>query len=426
MKENRIYPVRVTLGEDQRTYSREFQHSEDWKRVLTLAHGKGIVECMCRGKGEKRLSIHCHSASDRFHLARFPNTGPEHSEDCIYYGVDPRESGMGGYKKGVIEELDDGSTKIRLKIGLQQRPSSAPEEESTSASSKPAASGKSRSQSSMTLLGLLHYLWTEARLNTWTPRMKGKRSLGVVHHHILEVASRTYAGRVRLARNLLVGTYAEDGAHAQGNKAKALAAYTERRRLIVITPLVTHNGAVEATKTLPISGYNGIPHLLMPQGMWEECEKRFRVELGAWSSGERVIAIAQTDPPRRGDGSLAAEVIDLGLMWVTKDWIPVESGYEAIVAEKLISEDRIFEKPLRFDSSEATFPDFLLKDTGSRTPLEVWGLTSADYEERKRAKEAHYNATLGAAWWSWNAAAGDPIPGFPPKATHEERQPEPF
>src|SRR5690606_29458766 len=47
---------------------------------------------------------------------------------------------------------------------------------------------------------------------------------------------------------------------------------------------------------------------------------------------------------------------------------------------------------------QATFPDFLLKDTGPRTPLEVWGLTSADYEERKRTKEAHYNATFGAAW----------------------------
>lgn len=38
---------------------------------------------------EKRLSIHSRANSDRFHLARFPETGAEHSEDCVYYGSIP-------------------------------------------------------------------------------------------------------------------------------------------------------------------------------------------------------------------------------------------------------------------------------------------------------------------------------------------------
>src|SRR5690606_16799591 len=103
------------------------------------------------------------------------------------------------------------------------------------------------------------------------------------------------------------------------------------------------------------------------------------------------------------------------LMVVTEEWIPVESGYEAVIAEQLIAEGRRFEKPLRFDAREAVFPDFWLKDTAAPVPMEVWGMSTAEYQARKQEKTAHYDATYGSGgWWSWNAANGDSIPAIPP------------
>ena len=266
----------------------------------------------------------------------------------------------------------------------------------------------------MTLLGLLHFLWTNAGLNTWAPAMAGKRNLGVIHHYLMQTASTTYAGRVKLVQNLLIGTPSAEGPQGKINQAKAHTASDERRRLIVIAPLARYREGLESSSTLPIAGFHGIPHLVVTDEIREHWQQRFSRELGAWYTGELAVVIAQTDPPKIKGGSLQADLIDLSTMWVTKDWIPVDSGFEALIAEKLVNEQRRFEKPLRFDSQDAVFPDFWLKDRGAQIPMEVWGMTSAEYQARKAEKIAHYDSTYGPGnWWSWNGAAGDDIPDFP-------------
>lgn len=418
MKDYKTYAVEISLGNHVKQYSPQFQQEEQyafsWKRVLMMAHGKAIVRCLCPGSGERRLAVHCRQNADSFHLARFPDTGTEHNEDCRYFSADPNASGLGSYKRGVVEELDDGNTKIKLKVGLQQRLTKAAEETESAAPKAPAAASRaSTSQSSMTLLGLLHYLWTEAALNTWTPAMTGKRNLGVVHYHLMSVAMKTYAGRIKLSQNLLIGTPRDTGQQAKLNHAKALAAHQERRRLIVVAPLATHREGLDGAPTLPITGFHGIPYLGMSDELWDITRRRYGREIGAWTGKDPVMAIIQTAPPK-ASSTLQAEVMDLGLMWMTRDWIPVDSGFEVIVADELVSQRRRFEKPLRFDSQDAVFPDFWLKDRGAPLPMEVWGMASSEYQDRKREKIAHYDTNYGVGnWWSWNGAAGDPMTELP-------------
>lgn len=419
--DRKVYPVEITLGPNKRPYSPEFQthdeYKDGWKRVLLMAHGKADVRCTCPGTGEKRLSIHSRANSDRFHLARFPETGAEHSEDCIYYGVDPSMSGLGSYRRGVVQELDDGAVKIKLKVGLQQRAAVAPDESDNAgpAETKVATPRPRTGQASMTLLGLLHFLWTQAGMNAWAPGMEGKRNLGVVHHHLMRVAMATYAGRVRLSQNLVVATPSGSGQQAGQNKAKSLDAITQRRRLVVIAPLAQHQEGMDGSSVLPIAGFHGIPHLGLDDGIWASIERRFVRELDAWRAGNSIIAVAQTDPPKSSAGNVRARVVDISLMQITRDWIPVDSGFEALIAEKLVAEKRRFEKPLRFDAGEdAVFPDFWLRDVSMPIPLEVWGMNSTEYQARKREKVAHYDETFGTGrWWSWNAAIGEPVPDLP-------------
>lgn len=415
-----LYPVEILLGEQTRVYSPEFQTQEPyaagWKRVLLMSHGKADVRCCCLGPGSKRLSIHSRTNSDRFHLARFPDTGPEHSEDCIYFGTDPNLSGMGGYRRGVIQQLDDGNTKIKLKVGLQQRPTAAPDDAAPAASARPKPPTRARSgQASMTLLGLLHFLWTEAGFNTWSPSMQDKRTLGVLHYHLLRVAQGTYAGRVRLASNILIATSAAAGQQAELNKAKAVEAMNRRRRLVVIAPLAQYQPGMEEAPRLPIMGFHGIPHLSLTAEHWDVLQRRFLVEVNGWMSGGNVVAIAQTDVPTPSAGAMQATVVDLALMQVTPQWIPVDSGYEAAVVAALVADRRRFEKPLRFDASEdQVFPDFWLRDRSTLVPMEVWGLTDADYQARKAQKIAYYDDKHGVGnWWQWDAATGGPMPPFP-------------
>lgn len=416
-----LYPIEVILGDKAQIYTPEFQtepqHAAAWKRVLLLSHGKADVHCCCLGPGYKHLSIHSRANSDRFHLARFPETGPDHSEDCIYYSADPGLSGLGGYRRGVVQELDDGNTKIKLKVGLQQRPATAPEkEDGAKGTDKKMTTAHARSgQASMTLLGLLHYLWTEAGFNIWAPSMNGKRSVGVVHHHLLRVASSTFAGRVRLSSNLVIATTAADGQQAALNKAKSTEAMNRRRRLIAIAPLAHYQPDMGTAGRLPIMGFHGIPHIALSAEDWEAFQRRFMAEINGWMSGDMVIAIAQTDVPSPAAGAMQARVVDLALMTVTSQWIPVDSGYEAAVVAALVAAERRFEKPLRFDArEEQVFPDFWLRDCTEVVPMEVWGLTDAEYQARKKKKIAHYDEKYGSGkWWQWDAAAGAPIPPFP-------------
>lgn len=332
----------------------------------------------------------------------------------MFFGVDPNASGMGAYKRGVVEELDDGNTKIKLKVGLQQRLTKAPTDEANSAPQSKATSTARSSQSAMTLLGLLHFLWTQSGLHTWAPAMKNKRTLGVVHHHLMRIAMTTFAGRVKLAQNLLIGTPSAEGQQARLNQAKAIAAGKERRRLVVCSPLARYREGMDQADALPIAGFHGIPYLDMTGELWEITQRRFASELSAWMAGDPVMAIVQTDPPKNSGGSIQAIVINLSLMWMTKDWIPVDSGFEALLAEKLVADNRRFEKPLRFDSEEQVFPDFWLKDRGAPIPMEVWGMATPEYQARKAEKVAHYDSQYGPGnWWSWNGAGGDPIPELP-------------
>lgn len=419
--DRRLYPADISVGGASRSYSPEFQTEEQyaasWKRVLVLSHGKAEVRCLCPGPGEKRLSIHSRSNSDRFHLARFPDTGPEHSEDCIYYGVDPGMSGLGAYRRGVVQELDDGNTKIKLKVGLQQRPTSAPEENPGDLPKEQKASSARRgsSQASMTLLGLLHYLWTQAGFNVWSPAMQGKRTLGVLHYHLLRVAAATYAGRVRLSSNLLISTPTAMGRQADLNKAKAMEAMNRRQRFIVVAPLAQYQAGMEQAQRLPIAGFHGIPHLALTPEAWDVLQRKFRIEVNGWMSGEQVVAIVQTDVPTPMGGAMRAQVSDIALMLTTPQWIPVDSGYEAAAAASLVAEGRRFDKPLRFDSGQdQVFPDFWLLDAGDPLPMEVWGMSDTDYIERKNEKTAHYDEKYGAGnWWQWDAASGVPLPSFP-------------
>lgn len=66
----------------------------------------------------------------------------------------------------------------------------------------------------------------------------------------------------------------------------------------------------------------------------------------------------------RGSTAVRADVELAALMEVTRDYLPVASALEQIVADRLVKEQRHFHKPLRYDADrDLVFPDFVLLDT---------------------------------------------------------------
>lgn len=112
---------------------------------------------------------------------------------------------------------------------------------------------------------------------------------------------------------------------------------------------------------------------------WDSVKKRFSSEYAAWKSGAKIVVFALTSPAAvtgRGPSVRAHQIV---LMHVSENWIPLDSSYEAVVAEKLDAEHRQYVKPMRYDASiSEVFPDFYLLDTKaisrSRWKYLVWPL----------------------------------------------------
>lgn len=411
----KTYPVKI----NGKTYSLEFQtdasFAKAWKAVLQRAHAqRSEVTCCCPGRGTRQLAPKHYDASDAFGLARYPESGEEHATDCIYYAPNADKSGLGGYDVGVVDERGDGTVKIRMGIGLK-----VADQNTTPCGEQrpPAVAG--RKQPAMSLLGLLHYLWSEANLNTWWPRMTGKRNPFMIGVLLDAAAKKVRVSRGTLSDALLVFAPQQGRGSDLLNAAKLAAAIKSNRRVVVVTQLRDWTQEVEAktARFLPLAAAYGIPFLNLSAGDWSNVCDRFPLAVAAWRGGGKVVAIVQAEPSVADSGKTRATVVSMALMQVTENWIPVDSSYEYAIADMLTSDGRAFLKPLRFDADkDQVFPDFVLLDTNCAggTPMEVFGRTDETYEARKAAKIVFYNANYGTTgWWMWNAAAGEPVPLFP-------------
>lgn len=421
----RAYEVTV-LGKSGKgiIYSAEFQGTKEWKAILLAARGsRAEVHCGCPGSGTKRLAIRHYSESDTCSLARFPLSHGQHAVDCRFYAADPATSGRSSYVPGVVQALPDGKLKVRLGIGLdKQKPVARAPDDGEDFVHPESQERRPASQRAMSLLGLLHLLWSEADLNIWRPGMAGKRNIERIHWWLNKAAEGIIAGRKKLDAVLLAGT-SLDGQSADRNQKRAEDALASHARLLVIAPLATYGAEKEPgfRRRLLINGFKGIPHLEMVENLWGATERSFAIALSAWRQGARVMAIAQieVDKPK---GKIQALVLDLALMQVTANWIPVESSYECLIADRLTAEERAFDKPLRYDAGASdVFPDFILLDTEKPAPMEVFGRNDEAYDARKAEKTEYYRKHFGlTGWWAWNAVADQghqSIPPFPAKRT---------
>lgn len=415
---NRVYPVNI----GPKHYTKEFQldaeYAKSWKSVLDKAYGTSYAQCCCPGRGERKLAIKRRDGNDSYHLARFAGSGPEHTNECRFYAPAPETSGMQAYDLGVIEEGDDGLLRVRLARGLKANPTR--EEAVPDNVARPSAPGVRKPV--MSLLGLLHLLWQEARLNIWYPAMAGKRNGYVMNKGLAKAAARIGSDRLRLSEVLLLPADKASAA-AEANQSVVVHAIERNLRPVVVAPLarfdaVKHGGAVDR---LPLSKPFGIPTLNIDKSLWARTHQRFRPEISSWMRGGRVMVIAHLEVEQGGKWP-KAKVLDIALMPVSEQWIPFDSSYEAVVEEALRKQGRAFEKPMRYEADEADyFPDFWLLDVAKDFPMEVFGMSTPEYLARKQIKVERYNREYGfGGWWSWNAdrdPKAEHIPPFPSKST---------
>ena len=109
------------------------------------------------------------------------------------------------------------------------------------------------------------------------------------------------------------------------------------------------------------------------------------------------------------------EVGSIGLMPVSRTWIPVESTHERDTVDRLVSVGYRFAKDIYLPEGWEYRPDFRLHlSDGSEFILEVNGFGTKDYWERKEFVEAWLEESRPGQFAIWRVLRGEPFPTLPP------------
>ncbi|WP_234265226.1 DUF1173 family protein [Hydrogenophaga sp. NFH-34] len=389
-----------------------------WQVLLKRAKDGGIEPtCLCRGSG-RPLPMHIARRGRTYVLKKMPMGGDQHHPACLSYGT---VAGLGRGKESTeaLQKGSDGRLDIKLDVPLTTVISS-----NAGSRRDRVASEGTTSRNAVTVLGLLHVLWEKAGLNRWEP-LNGAppvRRLTAVYQKLDEELQDITFGRISGEQLIFVPDTRIDPADLR-SKHDALH---EQNRLLCgyfgsdLRPVLFVIGELRSAFQsrygvgLRLKGLGDDATIWMGEKPAQALHGQITTavnRMGRLQGHTMVLAGVQFSPK----GSLNWNV---GALMSTSDvFIPVESSYEALVADRLVLQGRSFEKPLRFTSEDTVHPDFILRDAQDPVYMEVFGMDSPKYLQCKRDKLADY-ASRGRALWCWDAASGSKMPGFPKKGVH--------
>jgi hypothetical protein len=332
-------------------------------------------------------------------VKRMPLTGQRHHPACPSFELAAGSSGLGVHWGGAIRESDRGLT-LRLNFGLRPRASS------------PASRGHvvherehvTSSVRGLSLQGLAHLLFDQARFNRWSSAMEGKRNQAVLHKYLMASAKGCWAGGRCLSDRLLVPepfikSACREAAQRRSAKLRALGS----ERALVLGEFKTAEVVGERLRVW-IRHWPDWP-LWVSADLWGRLERARAplMEAHATSQTLRLVLTAVLQPLREESYQINAA----SLMATTEQWIPLHTPFEETLIRRLVEEGRRFIKPLPYDSPAVEFANALLIDVGpNAVPLHLVSpfMVEKDRQSKLKALEKSHE-------WAWDTT--QPWPGLP-------------
>lgn len=309
---------------------------------------------------------------ETFIVKRMPNTGSHHQPDCPSYEPPADLSGLGQVLGSAIME-DPATGLISLRLAF-------PMSKTGGRSASPGVNNETASVVSdgtrLTLRGLLHYLWDQAELTRWQPGFTGKRSWATVRRHLLQAAenkvSRGEALRERLYVPEVFSVERRDDINsrriAQWNRSCPQRG--PARDLILLIAEVkevvrARYGFKAIIKHVPDQAF------ALDAVLYRRMAKHFEGGLTLWGASDAVHMVLAATFDINDAGVPTLE--ELSLMPTSKEWIPVEDGFELSLVDALVVGCRRFTKALRYNvpADTGTASVVLLDTTDGPRPLYI-------------------------------------------------------
>ena len=385
-------------------------HDPALQEALARVYGTPArPRCLCVDGG---VEMYVSKFQD-FVIKRMPESGTEHTPTCPSFELPPSESGIGQLLGEAIINRGTEGVELRLAFPLT-RYHGRSQACRSSAAREEVAVGRPQ----LSLRGLMHYLWEQAGFNRWYATMQGKRSYGVVRRFLLQACSDIETKGLRLRDRIFmpepfVASQTAEIARRHRSALAPLASTDAPSRFNLMVAI----GQVKALAPTTVGYKLVLRHLpdcplFFEHSAAERAKRIFRDELVA-SATDRVRLVAGCLIHARDQH--CCEIDALTLMITSLQWIPLDFVSQLDVVEKLVSEERTFLKPLRYDApAPSRYPDFLLLDAGPR-PVPV-DIVSALASEAARCAKLEAIARRELKGWVWDMARDATPPELPPRA----------
>lgn len=391
-------------------YGHQISHtgSPEVQQLLAAAHTDRVRPmCLCRPEGVAMYVAKI--GAEKYVIKRMPDTGLAHAHHCTSYLPPEELSGLGQVLGSAITE-DEGLTAIKLGFRMSKTERAAP----TATGSGEVADSVAADPNRLTLRAVLHYLWQEADLATWSPGMAGKRNWRIVSWYLRQAAR----GKFTKGKPLGTRLYVPEPFNSE-KKAEITA-----RRLSAWAPLQQHSGSgqqfmmlIGELKSIDPARFGHkllIKHLpdaplMVDDTLLKRLNKRFGDELELWQNDEEghLMVIATVSIGRTG----LATAEELSLVMTDHNWLPYESLADKLLLDTALAARRRFTKSLRYNLAPDK-PMASLVFTDTATPTAAFLLAS----EEDRDVVDELAAQTGTDAWAW--VLGDDLPPLPTPENH--------
>lgn len=380
-------------------------NDSDFEALLSRAHNERVrARCECRTDIE--LALYVAKRTGGCVLARWPGSGAQHLPGCDHYDAPNDLTGIGQVIGNAVCEDDTGD--VHLKLAFPLKRGAARAAPSAITNEKPALKHNGRK---LSMRGLLHILWNRAELTHWVPRMAGKRNWYIVRRALLGGIEHCWAKGATLGPRVFVPeTFkSDDVAGIAGRRHTALAPARVSDTLMVVIGEVKSIGPSRYGEVINLRHLADWP-LYMDTDTAARFHKRFALEHDLWRSSEAedghlIIAASFALRP-----SGAAEMFDIALMPVTREWLPYENLPERELLRSAVAAHRKFVKGLRVDlDADRTIASITLTDTKpTAIAVHIAGDTENEIENDALAS---FLATGGVEHFAWRPGATLPAEG---------------
>jgi hypothetical protein len=376
------------------------------QKLLATAHADRVRPlCLCRPGGVAMYVAKI--GVGRYVVKRMPDSGLAHAHHCTSYLPPEALSGLGQVLGSAItEEADSGLTAIRLGFRMAKTERAAPTSTGSVGIDSVAAD-----PNRLTLRSVLHYLWQEADLATWTPGMAGKRNWRIVSWYLRQAARGKFTKGKPLATRLFIPEpfNAEKKTEIAARRLSAWAPLQQHGASQQFMVLIGELKAIDAARfghKLVIKHLPDAP-LIMGDTLLARLNKRFGDELELWQNDDdgHLMVIATFSVGRAG----LATAEEISLVMTDRNWLPYESLADKLLLDTALEDRRRFTKSLRYNLAPDK-PMAALVFTDTETPTAAF-LLSSDEDREAVAEIATQTET---EVWTW--VIGEDMPTLPPRA----------